>query len=444
MIETRRPISQFFLYGCLAALIFLSFYLIEPLRARWHDTARIVPQFEIFFAFTVIALLLLSLLYILAYRRFDREQPGFRRVALFAVLFNLIAPWLWPVASLDIFNYTNYARVASYARANPYVEVFSDFPADPLYQAVKTDWSSKPSPYGPLFTLISAGLSHLAGDSLFLHFFFFKLLAIVLNLANFFLIFYFFRDIKAAFLYGWNPLLLFEFGVNGHNDVLTIFFMILTAGFFLKLPNLKGRLLSALALALAVLTKFVPIIFAPFLYLYSLAREQGKKRIIYGLAAPLLAAAAAAVAYAPFWQGTKTIFGTAYISNLALLAGQHCLVKAAPLISLISCGANLFGQPYFIDAASIVGKIVFFTGYWLLAPWFIKKLKVPEDKTFFQTAAISLALFYTCFLTILHPWYLANLIALIILLAAVAKDYDYTKYIFFLNFWAAFYYLIIR
>jgi hypothetical protein len=66
------------------------------------------------------------------------------------------------------------------------------------------------------------------------------------------------RDFALA-IYAWNPLVIVEFAASGHNDPLAMLFSV--AALFLIIGG--RQVLSTLALALAVLSKFFPILLAP-------------------------------------------------------------------------------------------------------------------------------------------------------------------------------------
>ena len=78
-----------------------------------------------------------------------------------------IAVWLTalftltsPILSSDIFGYVAYAHLGVLAGLNPYTHGAQAAPHDPLLALVY--WRAQPSPYGPLFTLITYPLSHLS------------------------------------------------------------------------------------------------------------------------------------------------------------------------------------------------------------------------------------------------------------------------------------------
>src|SRR5439155_22246773 len=60
-----------------------------------------------------------------------------------------------PLSLTDVFNYLHYGRMADHG-LNPYVALPVAFKHDASYRY--SNWHHLPSPYGPLFTLLSQGL----------------------------------------------------------------------------------------------------------------------------------------------------------------------------------------------------------------------------------------------------------------------------------------------
>jgi membrane-bound metal-dependent hydrolase YbcI (DUF457 family) len=67
-----------------------------------------------------------------------------------------------PLSLTDVFNYLHYGRMSATYGLNPYVALPLAAPQDPAYRF--SNWHHLPSPYGPLFTMLTEGLAplHLA------------------------------------------------------------------------------------------------------------------------------------------------------------------------------------------------------------------------------------------------------------------------------------------
>ena len=78
-------------------------------------------------------------------------------------------------------------------------------------------------------------------------------------------------------IYALNPLVLFEGITNVHNDILLLFFILLSLYFALKKQNI---VLSIVSLALATAIKYVAILIVPFIVIYYYRKERAGKRIL--------------------------------------------------------------------------------------------------------------------------------------------------------------------
>src|SRR5262249_35175896 len=115
----------------------------------------------------------------------------------------------------------------------PKVVTFSHYPGDPWMAYITPEWASRVSPYGPLWQLIAAPITALAGDDIVVALVGFKLLMAVCFMAGGWVIA---RTLAAAgaagsatgaLLYLWNPLVIWEGIGNGHNDVLLALILLL-------------------------------------------------------------------------------------------------------------------------------------------------------------------------------------------------------------------------
>lgn len=126
-------------------------------------------------------------------------------------------------------------------------------------------------------------------------------------------------------IYAWNPLVLLSFAGHGHCDSLQIFFLVLA--FYLY--TVRKDVTFTFALGLAILSKFVSLVFAPFFLL------KNKPKYIFILLLILC------VFYLPYantgtglWS-TLFHFGAQYHYNDSLHFLIFCLSLGSPVISKI-------------------------------------------------------------------------------------------------------------
>ncbi len=211
----------------------------------------------------------------------------------------VLVPWP-PFQSNDIYRYLWDGRLLAHG-IDPYVVVPSSPQLHPLrvgdWLYPHIDWRDVPTLYPPfdlaLFTLGAAlvNVSHPSVVPL-------KLILLAGDLATLGLTVLSLRKLGQPMgrlaLYAWNPLVIVEFGLNGHEESFAIAFVVATiVAFRAERPFGAG-----VALAGAILTKLYPAAFVPILF----ARR--------AFVLPAFACAAIVVAaYAPFVVWNRDVFG---------------------------------------------------------------------------------------------------------------------------------------
>ncbi|MBO0784280.1 MAG: hypothetical protein J2P37_36210, partial [Ktedonobacteraceae bacterium] len=186
--------------------------------------------------------------------------------------------------SHDIFSYAGYGRLQVLYHANPYFTSLAIFPHD-SFRAIN-DWPGVPSAYGPIWQMISGVLVPVIGDSPSRAILAYRSLALMGHLLNVVLIMCILQALgrssrtvaSGMLLYAWNPLVLEESVMGGHNDVLMMTLILLGLLFSVRnvergrrLP-LRAYLPTLAALSAAALVKFsaLPVL---WLYFVLLARQ---------------------------------------------------------------------------------------------------------------------------------------------------------------------------
>ncbi len=251
------------------------------------------------------ALLLFALFFLLFRLHVRARIEGLGRRPLLvilgaAALFALPLLFAYPFNATDIFGYIIRGRVASVYGQNPYTTPPSQF-ANDSFVALIGEWTGETAPYGPLWELVAAGLTSISGD-LLANVLLFKGLALVCFLSITLLVWSMLppdgRRAAYTILWAWNPALLLIFIVNGHNDALMLFWLVL--GLWL---SRRGRYaVGFLVMVLGALTKPIAILALPFFFLgFMRDAPAGPVRMRTALAAPL----SALLAWAAFlpWAG---------------------------------------------------------------------------------------------------------------------------------------------
>ena len=249
----------------------------------------------------------------------------------FPVLFAAALLAMYPPTAVDLFHYQADARTLWVHGANPLV-----VPPSAFEYPIGISWMDKPSPYGPLWSLLMLPIGVLPGDNYMAGLYGLKLLAAASLLGCAALIWVLARRARpgtetlAVVLFAWNPFVLLRVVGDGHNDLVMMCFVLLA----LERANRASWGLAFQAITAATLIKFGAGLLGPPLLLYAWLHTPGGTRARFGaLWLPLLLAGLSlVVAYAPFWKGAatfETVRGqteltvTSTAEVLATLIGNH-------------------------------------------------------------------------------------------------------------------------
>lgn len=273
-----------------------------------------------------------------------------------------------PLQSNDLYRYLWDGRVLA-AGIDPYVvapdaaQLAAMRGADSLYTHI--DWNHVPTLYPPfdlaLYTL-GAWLGHLA-TSQFLPL---KALLLVGDVFSMALIAAILHACKLPIgrlaLYAWNPLVIVEFALNGHEESWAIAFLLATILAF----RAEKTTLAAVAIAGAVLVKLYPAAFVPALF----ARRSFAPKA-------LLVPAIVAVAYAPFvlWNPDVLGFLHAFAFGYHFNDSLHLLLGTFGSAAIFALALVVAGVARYRGANAIVVVLGCEIAYLLLSPnvypWYV-------------------------------------------------------------------------
>ncbi len=206
-----------------------------------------------------------------------------------------------PLLSTDVFSYQIYGRMGALYGANPYLHGPQAIALDPLYPFIGAKWISTPTAYGPLFT----GISYLlAPISIAASAIAYKAIAAVASLATVALIWKAARlrgvdPVRAAALFGLNPLIV-VYGVGGgHNDLLMLALLV---GGVLAALQYRERASGGL-IVIAIAVKLTAALLLPFALARGFAQRTDRRRFDVLAGAGIAAAAVAGLAFAIFGTG---------------------------------------------------------------------------------------------------------------------------------------------
>jgi alpha-1,6-mannosyltransferase len=173
----------------------------------------------------VVAVAFAAVAFVLVVLECRRGTISPRTVIGLAVGYHVALLFLPLLFSRDVYSYAYYGRIAATYHANPYVATPADFPNDAFAAFVGPKWVDTPAVYGPLWTQVSALVARVADDvGAFVAAF--RVIAIAASLATVFVVAGLVRRVRpdreafAVAVVGLNPVVLFQSGASGHNDLL--------------------------------------------------------------------------------------------------------------------------------------------------------------------------------------------------------------------------------
>jgi hypothetical protein len=306
----------------------------------------------------VLIMALQSGLYLMAWRICRTVEPGQARrmritLAAILALLALSMVWLYPIGDGDVFDYIMRARLTAVYGANPFAITPAIFSFDPFYRYV--GWPGYTSSYVPLWELLAAPVSRLAGNGFLANLLGFKLLSLVFYVGSTVLVALILKQVSpqqvlaGVVLFAWNPLTLYDGLANFHNDIVMVFFVLL--GVYAVLRNHFSW--GMLALMAGALVKFIPLVLLPLAWIAGLRGLQSRReRLRFTFLTGLACVGLALVVFAPFmnnWDRLKLLptLSSFYTTSLpAFIQAQlviqlHIGVKSSQTIVAILAYAAL-------------------------------------------------------------------------------------------------------
>ena len=430
--EAMKGGRAFFYFSLIFTALFFVFCLFEPWRSFClHDGGQ-APQNESVYLAAVGLLLIIFIFYFLFFRKRLAGNYRWAFLIFFALSFSLSL--LWPLTSADLFSYISQGRVWSIYGLNPYLYAYSSLPGDYFFSFLNNFWSFRTAPYGPVFMLVSGFFAWLSQFSLWWSLFGLKLFFAGLNIAVGYLIYRFRKDFFSFYLYAFNPLVLLEIIINGHNDILFVLFLV--SAIFLAVRDKSKRIFwPCLFLALSILTKYLSLLLLP-IWLIIFWRENQVGRERWRMILKVVAAfTCSALFYLPFLFNWQTI--------ISPLAGQARLVGffVSPLIIIITPLFKTFFLNY-LGISITVSRGLFLIFYvWLL----YRVWQKGNRGNLLYYSALAFGAFLLSAFTWLMPWYF---IALIAMLSLLYSQPEYRRLaaisLLIFTFYGIIYYFILR
>lgn len=266
--------------------------------------------------FSTVIYLILFLTIMIVYLAMLRQKQLFKDikqtlkyVTIIGLIFLVMLPW----TSSDIFYYMGVGELDSKYGQNPYYVTMEEYYGqnkenindEILEQGANNFWASTTVVYGPIAQIIFKLCTSISFKNIDMCIVVFKLLNLILHLLNCYLIYKISGKNKFVVIYGLNPYIFLEFIANAHNDIIVIFFILLTLYFLIKRKNVIA---SILFLALATGIKYFTVMLLPIVILYHFREEEKVlKRLLKCIQYGVLFVLIFALEYIPYFEDINVL-----------------------------------------------------------------------------------------------------------------------------------------
>jgi hypothetical protein len=392
--------------GVLSAVLYGAMYVLERAMSPIHGAAPLRTVTALYIAVNIGVLVCYGLVAALASRGGLASERGRLLAFGFPVIFSLALTIGRPYFSTDVFSYVAQGH-QTVSGQNPYAQPLTALAGTPVGLALAREgWPAvhDVSPYGPLWTETEGAAALVSGDIL-TEALLLKIVVTGFALGSAVLVWLILgvvrpeRQALATVLYLWNPVVITEFAGEGHNEAITIFFVLLSLYFCIR-----GRFADGVVSAAAgALIKIVALVIAPLELVYAW-RASGRHRasalrnFATGVA---VAAAIAAIAYAPLWIGSATFDGIRAHARPNLMSAS----TPGVLYWYLTDG-------YSDEAAATIAAVVMGIGF--LTCLVVASARIRDAMTFLKACGF-VAVAYLVLAPGYWPWYAATPIALLTL-----------------------------
>ena len=205
--------------------------------------------------------------YIVVCKNGEKLFTNIKHLTFFIILSAFILSFSYPALTHDLFNYVTTAKVTFTHGENPYIVMPIEIPNEPYLAFTRA--ANKYALYGPIWILITAIPHYLGNNNIWQTIIMFKLLNAIIYLVFVYMIYKITKSLKSTLFFAFNPLILIETLVSGHNDI----YMMLFACFGLVILK-QYKFLGALSLLVSVLIKGATIVLIPLLFIINISLER--------------------------------------------------------------------------------------------------------------------------------------------------------------------------
>ncbi len=316
----------------------------------------------------------------------------FKLIIICSLLIAVVLLFLPPITSSDAWQYIMQAKIYNFYHANPYVTAPAQFPNDILTANISDPLMTVV--YGPLFTGLTILLNLLSQSNIYLNIFFLKLVNLLLIIATAYIIFKLLKQYNKEKLYSGlfffitNPLIFYETLLNGHNDIIMIFPLVLAIYFLFK-----NKLFWVLPLIfISALIKPLSLILLPIFFIYLLLKKYSLLKFLGSL---IVSSLIFILSWLPFYQGPQTWSGWQKLGSQT----NHWLLLAAARLNFNLVASRTILLTFFLLCLFFILSLIYKNRNYYLSGY-----------NFFKPLIMITIIYFLLASFWLHAWYLLILL----------------------------------
>lgn len=322
-----------------------------------------------------------------------------KHLILIGIVARLILLFATPNLSDDYFRFAFDGDMIK-SGENPFIILPEDYSQLDSYQSELVGKMNSPrfyTVYPPINQICFSIPSYLAGDNIWLYTFWLRILIVLFEILTAMLMLkllnYFDKNIRLVALYFLNPLVIIELTGNLHFEGVTMFFFLLAIWLLIQKEWWK----SSIVYALAIGTKLIPLMFLPFLI-----KRMKARAIMYFL----LVAVGVVILFIPFINN-QLMESFANVKSSVDLYFEKFMFNGS-IFNIIDWAFGYYwGIKYSIG---IVGKYLAAIVFFIVVFMSVTEKKMGYDNLI-KNALLALFVYYLM-ASIVHPWYVVNLVVL--------------------------------
>lgn len=187
-------------------------------------------------------------------------KSSYKFIGICIAMIALILSFAYPANSYDLFNYITTAKVTFHYGENPYIVMPVEFTGEPYLAFTRA--ANKVALYGPVWIFITEIPYFLGAGNIWSTIVAFKLLN-----ASFYLLFLYFifritGSVKNVLFFAFNPLVLLEVILSGHNDIYMMVLALVGMYFWRNSSKITGFISFAFSWFIKGMTiSLIPLLF---------------------------------------------------------------------------------------------------------------------------------------------------------------------------------------